>query len=307
MGPGADIRLLKRNEIDDGRWNNCICNASNGIIYSYTWYLDRLAENWFGLVYKDYQFVMAVPYKKKAGIRYVYHPALVPQLGVIGNDIPGELPESFIRSIPPDYKLIDYTIINQTIISIDDCKVTPAVNYTLSLHKPYDILKKQFTTNTIRNIAKHKQEGTITKKIDTTDTINLAKKQFSGFPKNVLAALDKYVDLNNNCPDENKCVNYGYINEQQKLEAAASIMFSNNRIYYLVVTNSPEAKTKGASHKIIDAILKDHAGTDVVLDFEGSDIPGIASFYRGFGATACHYQKLYINRLNFLLRTLASK
>ena len=307
MENSDNIRLLKRTEIDDDSWNTCIRMASNGIIYSYTWYLDCFAENWFGIVYKEYQFVMAVPCKRKLGISYVYHPALVPQLGVIGNNIPDDLPELFIRSIPADFKLIDYTIINQIEILIGDCTVTPTVNYTFPLDKPYDELRQQFTNNTIRNIAKQKDQGTIIKGIDTADVVNLAKIQFADFPKNVLAALDKYEEMNNNCPEENKCLNYGYVNKDEKLEAAVSIMFSPQRIYYLIACNSPAAKTKGASHKVVDVIIRDHAGMNAVLDFEGSDIPGVAFFYNGFGARAEYYQKLHINRLGLLLRTLASK
>ncbi len=306
MGIPDKIQLLKRNEIDDSRWNNCIGNAHNGLLYAYTWYLDHFAENWFGLVFEEYHLVMAVPFKKKMGIPYIYHPPLVPQLGLMGDPITPELLAAFINTIPGEYKLVDYPMNNQAIVSNKGYRVITAVNYTLSLQESYEELKKRFNTNTTRNIAKNRDEGMM-KPVETKEVIQLVKEQFTSFPKNVLAALDKYSVLNDQCPAINCCRNYGYMDKQGNLEAAASIMFSHNRIYYLLASNSPEAKKTGASHKIVDAIIRDHAGRDLILDFEGSDIPGIAQFYNGFGATAGHYQRLYINKINFLLRWLLPK
>jgi len=304
--PHADqIQLLNRNEINDSRWDECISNAANGFLYSFTWYLDQFAENWFGLVYKDYEMVMAFPFKKKMGISYVYHPALVPHLGLIGNNAGDEIFHAFMNCIPGMYKLIDYTVNNAVKISTNGCTVTPAANYTLSLQPSYTELSGKYNTNTIRNIAKQTETGVA--RAGTTDVIALAKKQFSQFPGNVLAALDRYITLNNNCPEMNRCRNYGIFNKENELEAAASIMFSHNRLYYLVAANAAEARKSGASHKIVDAIIKDHAGRNLLLDFEGSDIPGVAFFYSGFGASAGFNQKLHINKLNALLRFLTAK
>jgi hypothetical protein len=38
-----------------------------------------------------------------------------------------------------------------------------------------------------------------------------------------------------------------------------------------------------ANHFLLDAIINEFAGKNIVLDFVGSDIPGIAHFYKNFG------------------------
>ena len=53
--PVSDIRYLERNEIDTIKWDNCIGNAFNGLIYARSFYLDAMAENWSALVAGDYQ------------------------------------------------------------------------------------------------------------------------------------------------------------------------------------------------------------------------------------------------------------
>jgi hypothetical protein len=51
----------------------------------------------------------------------------------------------------------------------------------------------------------------------------------------------------------------------------------------MLASNIQEGRKKGASHQLIDTLIREYAGKDYWLDFEGSDIPGIAFFFEGFG------------------------
>ena len=53
----------------------------------------------------------------------------------------------------------------------------------------------------------------------------------------------------------------------------------------------------GASHALIDAFIKDHAGQNLILDFEGSDFRNLAFFYSRFGAKVEIYPAIKINTL----------
>ena len=78
--------------------------------------------------------------------------------------------------------------------------------------------------------------------------------------------------------------------------------FHGNRIYYMLAWNNEQGRHLGASHYLIDTVIKEYAGKDYWLDFEGSDIPGIAFFFEGFGATPETYYFLRINRLPWWCR-----
>jgi len=80
--------------------------------------------------------------------------------------------------------------------------------------------------------------------------------------------------------------------------------YSHDRAYYILVGNHPEGRNLGASHGLIDAFIKDHAGKKLVFDFEGSDIEGLAQFYRGFGAVEEKYPAIRLNRLPWWMRWL---
>jgi hypothetical protein len=53
---------------------------------------------------------------------------------------------------------------------------------------------------------------------------------------------------------------------------------------------------------LIDTYIGQNAGKEMTLDFEGSNIPGIARFYKGFGALPQTYYSLHQNRLPKLLQ-----
>jgi len=86
--------------------------------------------------------------------------------------------------------------------------------------------------------------------------------------------------------------------------ASSVFFFSHNRAYYILVGNTVEGKSIGASHALIDAFIKGNAGKNLILDFEGSDIRNLALFYSGFGAREEIYPFLKINRLPFYLKWL---
>jgi hypothetical protein len=69
-------------------------------------------------------------------------------------------------------------------------------------------------------------------------------------------------------------------------------------------TTSEEGKKTEANHFLINAIIKEFAGTKMLLDFEGSDLPGVKAFYENFGVTNQPYYLLRYNALPFPLKLL---
>ena len=81
------IHFLKRKEIDDHKWDDCIGSSSNSLPYAFSWYLDSVAENWDTVVLGDYETVMPLVWLRKFGIKCLYHPYYCQQLGVFGSDL----------------------------------------------------------------------------------------------------------------------------------------------------------------------------------------------------------------------------
>jgi hypothetical protein len=100
---------------------------------------------------------------------------------------------------------------------------------------------------------------------------------------------------------------YGVRTVDKQLIASCVLFRSHRRLYYILVGNHPNGRTIGASHAMLDTIIRDHAGQNLVLDFEGSDIRNLAFFYSSFGAVNEFYAGIRLNRLPVILRWLKDR
>ena len=92
------IKYIKRKDIDDSKYNECIQGSNQSLLYGYTWYLDIVCDQWDVLVLNDYEVVMPIPWRKKYFIKYVYQPLWVLQLGIFSNN-DNYFPQDFLDEL----------------------------------------------------------------------------------------------------------------------------------------------------------------------------------------------------------------
>ena len=68
--------------------------------------------------------------------------------------------------------------------------------------------------------------------------------------------------------------------------------------------SNEQGKRSRAMFALIDHIIDKYSDTGLVLDFEGSNIKGVARFFAGFGAEQHDYYNIHINKLPFPLNVL---
>ena len=282
----AGIKYLVHNEIDKTKWDKCIDEAGNGLIYGYSFYLDHLAKHWDGLVLNNYEAIMPLTWNKKFGIHYLYQPPFTANLGIFGQNPDEEINEQFIQCIPKKFRLIEISLNPGNIIGTRLSFLVSRTNYILSLDKSYNDLYNGYRENHQRNIQKALQGGCIIKKnIGAEEIIHLNKEQMKNLAPIADEAYTSFKRLYEFLSAKNRTATYEIINKENKLLASCVFFFSHNRAYYILAGNHPDSRSTGASHLLIDAFIKDHAEKNLVLDFEGSDIESLALFYNGFGAT----------------------
>ncbi len=312
MSGSSDIYYLTHQQVDKQKWDNCIETADNGLVYAYSYYLDHMAKNWDALVMSkglhsenDYEAVMPLTWNKKYGIRYLYQPFLTAQSGVFGKKITGETVSSFINSIPSSFRFIDISLNSKNFRGMPAIISIIRDNYTLDLNQPYEILYQNYRENTQRNIKKSSQLGCVIQKdFDVEKVIKLAAQQMREQGKEETENMERFRKLYQYLHTRQMATTYGVFTGQDGLQASCVFFFSHNRAYYILVGNHPTGKTTGASHALINAFIKDHAGKKMLLDFEGSDIPSLAFFYSSFGAVPEQYPAIKINKLPFYLKWL---
>lgn len=305
MSTLQSITYFPHNEIDKAKWDQCISQASNGLIYGYSTYLDCMSADWDGLVSGDYEQVMPLTWKKKYGIKYLFQPFLAAQLGVFGKEITWELVSSFIQAIPSSFYFAEISLNSQNSPVYPAALSTDRVNFLLDLNKPYEVIRKKYRDNVQRNIKKSMQSGCFADKgFAVEKVIELAEQQMKNQGGAEKENINRFRKLFQYLHPREMAMTYGIFSAENKLLASAVFFFSHNRAYYILVGNHPDGKSTGASHALIDAFIKDHAGKSMILDFEGSDIPNLALFYRSFGATEEKYPAIRINKLPFYLKWL---
>jgi len=303
MSSSDHIQHLTNKEIDKTKWDACIDNADNGLIYAYSFYLDHMAVHWDALVLNDYEVVMPLTWNKKYGIYYLYQPFLTAQLGLFGKNISEEIFSKFLKTIPAKFKYWDIFLNHSNLFTIDGFNLYQRKNFALGLNKPYEQLYTNYKENIQRNIKKAEQAGCNAEKdLDVEKLIKLAWQQMKSHSKVSADNAERFRKLYKYLHERKKAITYGIISAQNELLASCVFFFSHNRVYYILVGNDPKGKTLGASHALIDAFIKDHADENLLLDFEGSDIPGLALFYSSFGAAEENYTAIRLNKLPFYLR-----
>ena len=302
MHGSMKIQYLTNQQIDKAKWDSCIDTASNGLIYAYSVYLDTMAKQWDALVLNDYEAVMPLTWNKKYGIRYLYQPFLTAQLGVFGKAISEEQLSFFIQAIPSSFQFIEINLNSGNASGIPAGYSSDRSNYFLKLNKSYDELYQNYRENIQRNIKKALQLGcTVQKDFKVEKVILLAVEQMKKQGQKNIENIKNFRNLYQYLHHRQMATTYG-ITLNNELLASCIFFFSHSRAYYILVGNNPSGKSIGASHCLIDAFIKDHAEKNVILDFEGSDIPSLAFFYSSFGAQHETYPALKINRLPFYLK-----
>jgi hypothetical protein len=278
------IEYLTRDQLDEKKYNYCISNAMNTRIYAYSWYLDVVCDNWDVLVEDDYMVVMPLPKRKKYGVNYVYQASWVQELGVFSSDcIDGLKINEFIRSIPKKFKLVDVFFNSDNKIS--NKYISVKNNYILPLNEPYEVIRKQFSKGRKSSIKQAQNSDlTIVNNYNHDDIIELFKQNKGaelhekGLDYVILSKLIKYA------LSFNFAKSYAVTNSNNELIGGAFFLIDAHRITYLFSAINNEGRAKHAMSFMLDTIIKSNTESRHILDFEGSMIKELASFFKSFGA-----------------------
>ena len=287
------IKYLKNNEIDYKLWDNCITTSNNRLIYAFSWYLDIVCDNWDALIFNNYEAVFPLPKRKKFGIEYIYQPFFCQKLGVFSKKNNFEI-DFFINSIPDHFKYLELNINTNS----DYYSIRKNSNYELLLTSN---IEKSFTTNTRRNINKAKDSEL------TFSTTVFIDDHISGFKNYRKFGLKKkdlitYKNLCEYLIKNKRGMICGVYNSEKEVISSALIAIDNQKIYYLNGISTSFSKKNGSMHWLIYNIMKKYPNR--IFDFEGSNIEGVARFYKGFGAVKKIYSTIKVNKLPYFIKWL---
>ncbi|MFC2104627.1 hypothetical protein ACFLS4_04665 [Bacteroidota bacterium] len=299
-----DIKYLKHHQIDKQKWDCAIENAQNGLVYALFWYLDIVSPKWDALILGNYKMVMPLTFKVKYGIKYLYKPFFSQFLGIFyidEND--SRYIKDFINEASKYFRFIN--------INLNVANSNFTTNYciqkqtqVLSLSGGYDEIRKKYNRSTKNNVIKANKEKLIIRKgNDHKEIIALIKLMYK--ERQVIGVMEKdFLDLENiiKYAIKNEMGEIYYVYWNERLCAAAFFLTWKNRIISLQTANNETGKGTRALFRLLDNYINDNADSNMLLDFAGSNISGVASWNSGFGAITQYYNSIKINKLPIPLK-----
>lgn len=305
--PESKVLYLSQDKIDKKKWDECIAHSINELPYAYAWYLDTVCYNWDALVLNNYEAVLPLTWRRKAGIYYLYQPFFTQQLGVFSiQKTTSELINIFLENIPEKFKLIEINLNADNNYSGNSFSVKKKLTHHLLLNKNHEKIISGYNENTKRNLKKAQKENlSVTDDVSPETLISLFQENQG---KRVMEIKSKdYERLKNLMTSaiKNNSGKVVAVKDNNRQICAAGFFVRSKRFVINVFPSSNEAGRKnGAMFLLMDSLLKNYENTHLIFDFEGSEIPSISTFYKGFGSQEVFYPFIRRNNLPCWMKIL---
>jgi hypothetical protein len=300
------IVYVSHAKIDKQKWNACIHVAINGLVYASSDFLDAMSPGWDALVCGDYKAVMPVTWRSKMGFRYVCQPAFAQQLGVIyTNEKYRAVIPSFLSKLAIEYKLVEIFL---NFDNVSEPLPAKHQNFVLPLDRSHEAIRLNYKNDLLKNLKRtEKFNLQYTIQTSATEAIQLYKQYYGKRMHIREVDFESLTALAHSWIENGKAFVREVRLPSGKLLSTGLFLKDEKRIYNIASTTLPDGRTLEANHFLMDALIKEFAGTGLLLDFEGSDLPGVARFYQKFSPIAQPYAFWKSNRLPTWMKWLKGK
>ncbi len=297
------IRHLLHHEIDKAHWDRMLAACSHRQWYARSWVLDTASPHWNALVDLDRGALMPLTWRSRWGIRYLYQPFGLQQLGVFAPKPNPDLHDEFIRAIPPQYRYWDIYL-NAAMVRSPLGSIQPCTQQELCISENYAVQRAAYSQGHRRNLRKAEGVGG-----DLTQAISAAEfavlfARTTGARYKVPVHDQRMMEALIGQGLERGEMHLVGLREEGKVVAAACIVAYEGRSILLKSAVNARGQERHAMFQLIDHSIAKAAGTSVVFDFAGSNTPSVARFNAGFGAHSSVYLRLQRNALPVWLRWL---
>lgn len=308
MHHASTIRFLQHEQIDKQLWDECINNSVNRLIYGYSFYLDAMSPGWNALIAPGYEWVLPLTHKTKYGISYQYQPPFMQQLGVFARAnvmVPWKV---IIEQLQRRYRFaeVQWNYDTDAAAIGENVTTSPATNYILDLSAGYELIASAYSNDMRRNLRRgmkfnhqYQQEKNYHVAISAyresygSRMPHVTAKHYDAFAHVCVQAAEKF----------------GFycrklVNEKAEVMAIALLLSDGRRLYNIMNTTTAEGRKTEANYVLFDAIIAEFSGRNMVLDFEGSDLPGVKTFYENFSPVNQPFYQVRYNDLPWPLKLL---
>jgi hypothetical protein len=271
------IRRLKYHEIDFEKYTECLEGSEQRKYSAIKDFLDITSgKQWELLVYNDYEAIMPIPFVKKFGHKIVVNPKLCQQLGVFSKKDRLEINDLFLNFFEEKYNIWYYAFNAENKLSK---QLNQRQNFLIYPNN-YENIRQKYSPKRKRKLRLDEEvlQNYEVKDVAVTDALEFISQNMIGAKNEqdkdkflqIFTDFDKVQHL--------KFTAFFYHNTMTNLIA---VYIDDKTLALLGTYNDKKHIKLSGSSVIIDHIISENI-QDKIFDFEGSDVPAIEEFFRGF-------------------------
>ena len=261
-----DIRIIKNKDIDSILWDRCIARSQNGDIFGYSWFLDSVSDNWYGIVKGNYKAVMPLPVKSFLFIGFVKNYKFQHKTDIYSpKEISRDTKKIFLELAKFFAKFVSFTSDNKDLTE-EASKVKIGFSWKSDLIRPYKDIKRANTDFIIKQLDISESENVFFNTGILPNGITLLSSLTKSLNRKDIDVLRRLsaVSLRKGLGQI-----YGAFNDKNRLIAAVLFISSHYKVNIIHAVQTKEAEYKKALYGLIDYYIKQHSEKALTLDFFG--------------------------------------
>jgi hypothetical protein len=283
------MKIVERADLNTDLWDELVRESPDSTIFSLSFYLDAVAENWCVLVDEAYSKGIALPYTIRLNVKTLYTPIYLMYVEWLGADLPKDL----------------ITLLQKSFAVGDICMKDKLADPN---HKEYvrqEILESKYNEQTKRALKRFEKSGLqLVKGKLESDVLTIIESELpakiASLDKQAILTLNKLVSV---IAQNNMLSSYAILENNHVVGGILSMQFKN-RIIYLKGAFTESAKKSGGMVKCISTLIEEASITQNIIDFGGSRVENVRKFNMNFGAVDRVYYNYSWNTAPFHFKVL---
>lgn len=301
------MKYVQWKDIDPTKWDGFIETFPRVHFYFLHGYLSSICR-WDAIIQMDaqgnYRMVLPLPFKQKLFWKFLYRPFFCQQLGVLSSVELSPLELTQLEQLLHQkfsFGMMAWRVDGYSWSTLGSQR---GINLVLDLKKPYPELKLLFNKNRKRQLGKLAKVAIQTSFSDDLSALPLIitnVREALGDKIGEVKAVhfENFVVALRRIKHQVKCEVVSACMDQKELGAGVYVEYKG-RCVYILGYSLPEAEKLGVSTHIMNEMIRKKSGQNLLLDFEGSGVEGVARFYKSFGAFEENYEVKSLKAKHFL-------
>jgi hypothetical protein len=268
------MRFIERVDLDCEKWDALVESNPSASFFSYSWYLDALAEHWCIYVDDAYSKGVALPYVKRMGIEVLYVPVFSRYISVHG-----ALTSAEVDAIRHRFRVIEFAT-NGLLFPEDSKRRFQCIDADED---------RVVSSQGKRSLKKAQKEGvSVTRHADYTIVMKAIREEldgkFDGVNTQQLTRLDHLFSA-----AKDKGLVFVFEVSDGDQSGGIICLADIEKMLYVKGACPLELKRKGGMYAALNEAILYAKKQGLNFDFGGSNVEGVSRFNHNLGGKDCEY------------------